>query len=251
MYEKILKKFVPIPKIENFERYLFIGPHPDDIEVGCAPLVAKLISEGKKVAFVIATDGRLGTTNPDLVGDKLVEIRRKEALASAEYLGVTDVSFLGFFDGGPYDVDEMAKSIGKEIIRFAPDIVFTTDCKTRSECHSDHIKVGEASIKAVMMSGFCGWTKIFSEKTHSVKATALYFTDKPNSYVKIKGFFNKRKECLSIFSSQFSESDIKTLSMYFNLRETGLGLKRCSGRSDAYRVLAAAHMHCLPEASKW
>ncbi|HPG91780.1 MAG TPA: PIG-L family deacetylase [Clostridia bacterium] len=252
MYENILKKFVPVPKIESFESYLFIGPHPDDIEVGCAPLITKLIEKGKKISFVIATDGRLGTTDPELFGDKLVKIREVEAIKSAQHLGVTDVKFLGFPDGGPYDVDSVAKAIGEQILRTKPDIVFAPDFKTRSECHSDHLKVGEAAINAVMMSGFCGWTKSFGKDTvHSVKAVALYFTDKPNSFVNISKYTQKRKECLTLFASQFSQTDLDTLEMYFKLREIGIGLRHFSCRSDGYRVLAAAHMHCLPEASKW
>ena len=30
----ILKFAAPVPKITRYEKYLFIGPHPDDIEIG-------------------------------------------------------------------------------------------------------------------------------------------------------------------------------------------------------------------------
>ena len=33
MFRTILKKVAPIPDLTAFERYLFLGPHPDDIEV--------------------------------------------------------------------------------------------------------------------------------------------------------------------------------------------------------------------------
>ena len=29
-----VKKVVPYPRPERFDRFLFIGPHPDDIEIG-------------------------------------------------------------------------------------------------------------------------------------------------------------------------------------------------------------------------
>ena len=32
----------PLPRIEQYERYLFLGPHPDDIEIGAG--VVKVIA---------------------------------------------------------------------------------------------------------------------------------------------------------------------------------------------------------------
>jgi len=43
----ILKFAAPLPNIENYQRYLFIGPHPDDIEIGAGATVAKLAASGK------------------------------------------------------------------------------------------------------------------------------------------------------------------------------------------------------------
>ena len=42
----------PLPKLESFDRYLFIGPHPDDIEIGAGATAAKLVQSGKAVAFL-------------------------------------------------------------------------------------------------------------------------------------------------------------------------------------------------------
>ena len=39
----ILKFAVPLPKIEEQKRFLFIGPHPDDIEIGAGATAAKLV----------------------------------------------------------------------------------------------------------------------------------------------------------------------------------------------------------------
>lgn len=40
-----------MPKIEALDSFLFVGPHPDDIEVACGGTVAKLASSGKKITF--------------------------------------------------------------------------------------------------------------------------------------------------------------------------------------------------------
>ena len=92
----VLKAAAPLPKLEGFSRYLFIGPHPDDIEIGAGATVSKLVSLGKGVSFLICLDGRYGLTNaPEGTTPKdLIEIRKKEALESAAMLGVDDVHFL-------------------------------------------------------------------------------------------------------------------------------------------------------------
>ena len=59
--KRIIRLAAPLPKIGQFERFLFIGPHPDDIEIGAGATAAKLAAQGKKICFLICTDGRFGT----------------------------------------------------------------------------------------------------------------------------------------------------------------------------------------------
>ena len=127
MFNAILRRVTPIPRLDSFERYLFIGPHPDDIEVACAPSVRKLTQAGKHVSFLIVTDGCMGAIDPTLYGDELVKIRQAEALASAKLLGVTDVTFLPFHDGGMYRMEDAGCEVAKAIVRLKPDVVFAPD----------------------------------------------------------------------------------------------------------------------------
>ena len=95
----------PLPDLESFDRYLFIGPHPDDIEVGAGATAAKLAAAGKTVCFLVCLDGRFGLENaPAGTGpDELALLRTEEARHSARVLGVDDLRFLGLSDGGLYD----------------------------------------------------------------------------------------------------------------------------------------------------
>ena len=96
-----MKIAAPVPKIETFTKYLFIGPHPDDIEIGCGATAAKLAAEGKQVTFLILADGRYGDGNSNgIKGDELAALRKNESIDSAERLGVKDVRFLDLCDGG-------------------------------------------------------------------------------------------------------------------------------------------------------
>ena len=99
----ILKIAAPAPEIEDFSSFLFIGPHPDDIEIGAGATAAKLAAAGKKVTFLILTDGRYGDAFSNGVkGEELARLRERESVESAARLGVTDVRFLGLSDGGFY-----------------------------------------------------------------------------------------------------------------------------------------------------
>ena len=88
-FTKLILKFAaPLPQIEHYNRYLFIGPHPDDIEIGAGATAAKLAAAGKEVCFLICTDGRFGDGNAPEVNTKL-------PLAQiAAHCGFTDESHL-------------------------------------------------------------------------------------------------------------------------------------------------------------
>ena len=252
MFRAILKRVAPLPKLTAYERYLFVGPHPDDIEVACAPTVLALTQAGKHVSFVVLTDGCMGTADPALAGAALVEIRQKESLASAKLLGVTDVTFLPFHDGAMYPVEEAAAAIAKEIVRLKPDIVFAPDPNVRSECHLDHIKTGIAVKTSVIMSPFESvMQSVGGTGCHSVSGLAFYYTDRPNAYVPVKKTFAARKAALLEHKSQFDEKTIDDIGMYFKLRSVRFGLRTLKGLSDGYRALSPMHMHCFPEASEW
>ena len=47
-----IRAAVPLPKPEAFGRYLFVGPHPDDVESGAGATAAKLAEAGKSVTFL-------------------------------------------------------------------------------------------------------------------------------------------------------------------------------------------------------
>ena len=78
----------PLPRIEQYERYLFLGPHPDDIEIGAGATAAKLAAAGKQVTFLICMDGRYGLEHAPAgtTPEQLVELRKAEAIASAPSL---------------------------------------------------------------------------------------------------------------------------------------------------------------------
>ena len=43
--DTILKTIAPLPDIEKYKRIMFVGPHPDDIEIGAGATLSKMVSK--------------------------------------------------------------------------------------------------------------------------------------------------------------------------------------------------------------
>ena len=242
----------PLPRLDDFERYLFIGPHPDDIEVGAGATAARLTAMGKQVSFLICTDGRFGLGNAPAgtTPEQLAGIRREESLAAARVLGVKDVRFLPFSDGGLYDEKELFAAMARAVGELQPDILFAPDPCVPSECHADHLNVGEAARRLALFAPYGEIMEAYGAKRADVKAIAFYMTAKPKRYLGTTGYTALQRDALLCHKSQFPrESDAwRSVSLYLRLRAAEFGL--CSGHRSAegFRVLGVTQMHCLPEA---
>ena len=242
----------PLPRIESFERYLFIGPHPDDIEIGAGATAAKLADMGKKVAFLCCIDGRYGSAA--VPPEELIPIRQAEAKASAEKLGVADVSFLPFCDGGFYDTQELKAAMAKAIGEFKPDIIFCPDPQVRSECHPDHLNVGRAASELAYFAPYAGIMQHHGAASAPVKAIAYYMTASPNRCVKTSKELLKR-QLSAIFDchkSQFPDGSAegRAIALYLRIRSLDFGLRSLSVHAEGFRMLDTLRMHCLPEAGE-
>ena len=244
-----LRAAAPVPRIEAFQRYLFVGPHPDDIEIGAGATAAKLAHEGKDVCFLICTDGRFGDGQTELRGDELVEARRQECLRSAAMLGVTDVRFLNLSDGGFYSEEALRNGVARVIGDFQPDVVLAPDPCVKSECHADHLNVGQVVRRLACFAPYDGIMLGFQAKAAPVKAVAFYMTARPNRYVRTAGFFQKQLDAIfRCHLTQFPNGDDQ-IALYLKLRSIDFGLRSLKGWAEGFRVLGALHMHCMPESA--
>ncbi len=248
-----LKLAAPLPKLEEFDRFLFIGPHPDDIEIGAGATASKLAAMGKSVRFLVCIDGRFGLGNAPIgmTPSELINVRQSEARRSAKALGIDDVKFLSFTDGGLYDKNELFCAVVREIGEFKPDAVFAPDPCVTSECHIDHLNVGEAVRRAAFISPYGEIMAEYGAKSAPVKALAYYMTAKPNSFVKTTGYVNKQLD--AVFNNHLSQfpvgcSDAKSISLYIKLRAADFGMRKLCKSAEGFRVLGVTQMHCLPEA---
>lgn len=251
--KRILKFAAPVPRVEQYQRYLFVGPHPDDIEIGAGATAAKLAAMGKEVCFLICLDGRFGGGNaPEGIrGEQLIAVRKEESIRSAAFLGVTDVRFLDLCDGGFYEQKELVKKLAQVVGNFQPDVILAPDPDVTSECHIDHRNVGNAARQIACFAPYRGIMAGYGAQAAPVKALAYYMTAKPNRYVKTKDYLQlQQKAIFDCHRSQFPEGSAegKAIGIYLKLRAVDFGLRSGKGKAEGFRVLGVTHMHCLPEA---
>ena len=249
----VLKFAAPIPRPGGFQRCLFIGPHPDDIEIGAGATAARFAAEGKEVSFLICLDGRFGLENAPAgtTPEALAEIRREECRAGAAALGVTDLHFLGLSDGGLYDKEELLRGMARVIGELKPEILFAPDPFVASECHADHLNVGAAARELAFFAPFAEIMSARGAECAPVRAIAFYMTARPNRYVGTSVFFGRQLEAIRRHESQFPKGSeaLRSVELYLKLRAVDFGLRSMKGHAEGFRVLGKTQMHCLPEAA--
>lgn len=138
------------PAIKNAKKVLCVQPHPDDNQIGMGGTIAYMRSLGIEVYELTVTDDRFA--EPEYIGkeNEVVTIRQQEALKAQQALGMKNAGFLGFADKNGNTEREISLKVMEVIRKIKPDYVFTVDPNLATECHSDHIKVGNAVKYAVM-----------------------------------------------------------------------------------------------------
>lgn len=123
----------------NYDAIVF-GAHPDDAEIGAGGMIAQEIRMGRKVLICDLTAGEMGSNgNPIL--------RRAEAIASAELLGVSERLCLGLPDRGLRECENQISEIVRVIREFRPRMVFTP---SHRDDHLDHVQATSLVRAAVL-----------------------------------------------------------------------------------------------------
>jgi LmbE family N-acetylglucosaminyl deacetylase len=194
---------------------LVISPHADDSEFGIAGTVAKMTDHGKKVAFVICTNGDKGTSELNMDPKELIEIREKEQRDAARILGVSDVSFLGYPDQGLEDTDEFRKEIVRQIRIYQPYTVATTDPYRKYMQHRDHRICGQVVLDAVypFARDHLSYPELFQQgyQPHKVREVLTWGTEDPNYWTDITDTFEQKIKALHCHVSQVGTREASQL----------------------------------------
>ena len=146
-------QLLPLP--EDWDSALVVMAHPDDIEYGAASAVARWTSQGKRVAYVLATRGEAGidAMHPREAGP----LREAEERSGAALVGVQAVEFLDHTDGVVEYGLTLRRDICRAIRRHMPDTLVTGNFETtwsgRAFNMADHRAVGLAALDAARDAG--------------------------------------------------------------------------------------------------
>jgi LmbE family N-acetylglucosaminyl deacetylase len=145
------------------KRLLFCLAHPDDESFGSGAFIAKCTAEGVEVSLICATNGDVGTVEPDKLKGyaSISELRLAELRCAAEVLGFKEVITFGYRDSGMMnsadnqhqaslwqaDDDHLTQRVIEVIQRLRPQVLVTFN-KYGGYGHPDHIKIQRATVRA-------------------------------------------------------------------------------------------------------
>lgn len=147
-------------------KILAVGPHPDDIEFGCAPLLLREADAGNEVALLVLSRGEAASAGTP-------EQREQEARAAAKLMGAT-IEFLDFRGDCQLEATPSnAIRLAGEIRRLQPAIVLAPNPAENQ--HPDHAAAGQLLRDACRLARYGGLLELRALAPH--KVAQLYFYD--------------------------------------------------------------------------
>ena len=129
------------------KRALFIGAHPDDIELGCGALIAHIVNQSEVLCVTLSDNQK----NPQLTNLPAEHYRSMAALGVPEKSVV-----LGQFETRRFP--EFRQEILEYMIQlnktFMPEIVFV---HTKADIHQDHGTITEEALRAFRGTSVLGY----------------------------------------------------------------------------------------------
>ncbi|PKB64502.1 MAG: hypothetical protein BZY80_02825 [SAR202 cluster bacterium Io17-Chloro-G2] len=195
---------------EPARKALVVTPHPDDAEGGCGATMAKWIKEsGSEFTVLMCTNGDKGTSDRELGSAELAAIREGEQRDASSVLGVKDVVFLAYPDGGLEDTMEFRGQVVRQIRKHRPDTIFCIDpYRSKSHTHRDHRMSGQVALDAAFTYA---WSYLYFPdqisqeglEPHRVEQAFLWGSESPDSFVELAdAYLEMKAESLSRHVSQ-------------------------------------------------
>jgi LmbE family N-acetylglucosaminyl deacetylase len=217
---------------------MVVSPHPDDSEFGVAGTVARLTREGKRVVYVICTNGDKGTSDRKMKPERLARIREKEQRAAAKLLGVSDVVFLGYPDQGLDDTAEFRKDLVRVIRQYRPQVVATADPYRKYMWHRDHRITGQVAADAVFpfARDHLSYPDLLGEglEPHKVREMWFWGTDDPNFRSDITATIDTKIAALGCHQSQVGDVPPE-------MRERLINFARMNAKGEKFGLAEAFH----------
>jgi len=173
---------------------LFIGAHPDDIELTCGGLAARLALEGRAVLMCDLTRGEAASRGT-------ATQRAAEATEAARILGVAGRENLSLPDGGlnRHDPGQMAAVVAL-LRRARPSLVVAPDAR---DPHPDHTEGSRLLTRAAYLAGIKNFPAPGEPFRPDLVLHAVFrHTLAPDLVVDISDVFERRMSAVRAHKSQ-------------------------------------------------
>lgn len=178
-------------------KILAVGPHPDDVEFGCAPLLIQEVRRGHQARILVASKGEAGTSGTP-------EGRAAESRAAARLIGA-EVEFLDF--GGDCHVrqtPENTVAFARQIRQFQPDIVLAPLLEENQ--HPDHPVIGRLVRDACRLARYGGLEDLRGLPVHHIGSLYYYnitmFTAPPHLIIDVSDIQTEWEAVIRCHQSQ-------------------------------------------------
>jgi LmbE family N-acetylglucosaminyl deacetylase len=230
---------------------LFVGAHPDDIEVAAGGTAARYAEEGNNVSFCVATNGNVGSSK--LSRSEIAAVRRKEAQMGADVIGARLI-WLDFDDEFLVDSRETRLKFIDAFRIARPDVVF---CHWTDDYNPDHSISGKIVDDCISMAKI---PLIETDNQPTDKIPPVYYMDSmagvnfvPEVYVDISSVFEKKIEMVKRHESQnewMTDLFGYSLEAFLEIPARFRGLQAMCPLAEAfrpsYRWGRMLHKHHLP-----
>lgn len=170
--------------MENvFRKLLFVGPHPDDVELGCGGTIAKY-SRSSRIIYLILSPCMEEPKNKNIIN----EVRR-----AIDILGISEKDLIikkiprRNFHDHRRRIRETLISVRDE---FEPELVF---CPSLRDIHQDHSVTAEETLRLFRDNGVI---------SYEAPRSSLFF--QPNLYIILNDEgFSQKMRALRCYKSQF------------------------------------------------
>ncbi len=233
-------------------RVLVVEAHPDDVEWYAGGTIAKLAREGAEITFVICTEGERGSYDPDTDPVALAAARKQEQQDAGDLLGVKQVIYLGYSDGGLEATMELRKQLAILYRQFQPELMLTFDPWKRYELHPDHLAAGRAAVEARLaakMPLYYSHTRAEDIREWAIPELWLFNTDVPNHWVDVSKTFERRLRALRLHTSQNVYGDDSVRYLTEQVRAAG-EKAGCQYAEEFHRMVIEGAIARSPEAAK-
>lgn len=194
------------PGPEEWDTYMWVVAHPDDLEFSSAGTVKKLINAGKKCVLVQVTSGDRGTGDRSFTRETLMATRERELKEAAHRLGLTEVVFLHEGDGHVMPDINLREKIVRQIRIHKPDVVVTHDPFRPYAMHPDHRGVGQATHDSVYPTArdHLYFPEHLEEGIEPHKTAEIWYfgSESPDIYIDITDTFDDKIHALKAHESQ-------------------------------------------------